>query len=239
MLWCVTYLLLTRERSVPAKISLPVNEQVRTGMGSMGLFALLRSEGVAMDLGSIEEPGSEGVVVPLTRFKNQGTVHRLANRAYDELEDRGIGRPEAQRIVSEAFVELAMNAAEHAASPIGAFGFIQFLPSPRGERIAFGVSDGGIGIQRSLAKNPEIRDLLFDDRTAVQIALKERISGTQDATRGFGLHGIFEQMHTEGYRFAIHSGRGRFQSADAQAQKTRSTKETLFPGTLAYGSIPE
>lgn len=235
-LWCVTYMLLARERSIPVKVRVPENERVRAGLESVGLFALLRSADVSLAPGDIEQPDSENVVIPLVRFKNQGTVHRLANRAYDELADRGIGRPEVQRIVSEAFVELAMNAVEHAQSPIGAFGFIQFLSSPRGERIAFGVADGGIGIQRSLAKNPAIEDPLLDDRMAVQVALKERISGTQDPTRGFGLHGLLEQMHRRGYGFELHSGNGRFQSSDAQ--ETRSTKETLFPGTLAYGIIP-
>ena len=72
------------------------------------------------------------------------------------------------------------------------------------------------------------------DWDAIEFALKERVTGTGLKTRGIGLYVIAEEMKVPGRILLIHSGQGMLQlTEDAEARRTR-----LFPGTLAYASIP-
>jgi hypothetical protein len=172
----------------------------------------------------------------LTRFDNESQVEELTNQANETLQDSGLASANIYPLVSETFGELAMNAVQHSESPIGAYGFIQFYGYAKRRRFVCGVADGGIGIRRSLAKNPDLVDLVPYDWVAVERATRERVSGTGDTTRGIGLYGVAEDMRKGGRRLIIHSGIGKLQineRIESQASRTR-----LFPGTLAYASVP-
>lgn len=235
-LWCVTYMLLARARSIPVKVHMPKNDRVRADLESVGLFGLLGREGVTVDRGDVAPGSSQKAALPVVRFRHEGRVHRLANRAYDEFAERGIGRPGAQRMVSEAFLEMGMNAVEHSQSPIGAFGVIRFNRLARPPGLTVAVADGGIGIRRSLEQRQGVDQPIQGDDEAIRAALKERVSGTGDPTRGLGLSWLLEQMAQPGHTFAVHSGHGQVQSSDTL--EILETRETLFPGTLTYGTIP-
>lgn len=108
------------------------------------------------------------VVYPLltkTRgaIRTQGEVDELANKALDSLSSGTLGAASLYPLVSEVFAELALNAVEHSESPIGAFGFIHFYEFRGGSRFVCGVADGGIGIRRSLERNPQLAGKFFYD----------------------------------------------------------------------------
>jgi hypothetical protein len=138
--------------------------------------------------------------------------------------------------VSEVFAELAQNAVQHAESPIDALGFIQFYETERGRRFICAVGDGGIGIRRSLERNPELRDKVPYDWVAIDKALEERVSGTGLKRRGIGLYGIAEDMRKAGRQLIINSGLGIVITSEEMERKVERTK--LFPGTMTYASIP-
>lgn len=95
-----------------------------------------------------------------------------------------------------------------------------------------GVADGGIGMER----NPALRERARYDWAAVELAIRERVSGTGDKTRGIGLYGISEDMRIPGRQLIIHSGIGSLRlSEDVQSEARRTA---LFPGTLTYASLP-
>jgi len=75
------------------------------------------------------------------------------------------------------------------------------------------------------------------DWVAIELAARERVSGSGDPTRGIGLHGVSEDMRKPGRSLIIHSGIGMMMviSPDVESSATRST---LFPGTLAFAAIP-
>ncbi|MGQ0535682.1 MAG: hypothetical protein ACT4PT_06400 [Methanobacteriota archaeon] len=199
-----------------------------------GLFDVLKAGGVRVDDRGLGSTPEAKIVMPMTQFGTEADVQRLANRAYENLVDRHLGSAVAQRFATESFGELATNAVQHAESPVGAFGFIQFYEFEEDERFVIGVADGGIGIRRSLEKNPELQGRIRYDWTAIEEAIRERISRTGNPHRGIGLYGISEDMKTPGRQLIIHSGQGMLMMNDGHQSAQRTA---LFPGTLAYAAI--
>jgi anti-sigma regulatory factor (Ser/Thr protein kinase) len=166
----------------------------------------------------------------------EAEVEELANRALEALGEAGLGAVNLHPLVSEVFAELALNAVQHAESRIGACGLIQFYEFQQGRRFLCVVADGGIGIRQSLERNPELADQVPYDWVAIELALRERVSGTGSKTRGIGLYGVAEDMRKAGRQLIIHSGIGMVETNEELESEAKRT--TLFPGTLAYASIP-
>jgi len=106
----------------------------------------------------------------------------------------------------------------------------------QGRRFLCAVADGGIGIRCSLERNPELRPRISYDWVAIELALRERISGKGEPTRGIGLYWVSEEMRRSGRQLIVHSGIGALtinEEVESEAKRT-----TLFPGTLAFASIP-
>src|SRR5271170_1462033 len=97
--------------------------------------------------------------------------------------------------------------------------------------------NGGIGIRRSLERNPELTDRVSYDWNAIELALDEEISGTGSKRRGIGLFGVAEDMSKPGRQLVIHSGIGMLQTVGGSARGA-ANRTVLFPGTLASASIP-
>ena len=235
-LWCATYLLLAKRAGSECRLLVPKNKDVCIYLKSLGLFKTLRDNGVEVDDVGIDERPDSQLVVPLTRFDDETEVDEITNDAYESLQGSGLGSPNLYPFVGEIFAELAMNAVQHADSSIGAYGVIQFLSSRSGQRFVCGVADGGIGIRHSLERNPDHKEFIPDDWTAIEYALREQVSGTGDAYRGFGLFGVSEDVRNPGWRMIIHSGIGSLRTTEELEGASQRTR--LFPGTLAYVSIP-
>lgn len=237
-LWCAVLLLLAKNNGGECELLAPDNAEVRIYLKSMGLYQALQENGVRVDDRGVAESRPRGVVLPITRFDDEYQVGEMADRVLDTLQRSGLGAPNIYSVVSETFGELAMNAVQHAQSPIGAYGVIQFHKSESGEeKFVCGVADAGIGIRHSLEQNPAHKGVVPYDWLAIKHALRERVSGTGDSYRGFGLFGIAEDtLNNPGQRLIIHSGIGSLEIAeDLESAPWRTS---LFPGTLAYVSIP-
>jgi anti-sigma regulatory factor (Ser/Thr protein kinase) len=196
----------------------------------------LQSSGAEVDDRGVAERPDRQLILPLTRFHTEANVDHIANEALDSLSNAGVGSANLYPVVSEIFAELALNAVQHSESEIGAFGLIQFYESEHGRRFVCVVADGGIGIRQSLARNPDLRERVPYDWVAIEVALQEGVSGTGSRTRGIGLYGVAEDMRKAGRQLIIHSGIGMLQTSEEMERAARRT--TLFPGTLAFASIP-
>ncbi|MEX2246747.1 MAG: hypothetical protein WEC75_08665 [Dehalococcoidia bacterium] len=236
VLWCAIYPMLAARRARQCRLLVPENVGVCVYLKSLGLFGMLQEVGVEVDDRGIRDQVNPQSILPLTRFFSADDVENLAETALDTLSQAGLGSANIHPIVSEAFAELALNAVQHAESPIGGLGLIQFYQFERGKRFICAVADGGIGIRRALERNPALRDSVPYDWDAIKLALRERVTGTGERTRGIGLYGIAQDMRQTGRQLIIHSGQGTVSvsSGDAEDQSQRTT---LFPGTLAYVSI--
>ncbi len=235
VLWCVVYSLLAVARGSGCRLLVPENMGVCIYLKSLGLFGVLQHAGVEVDDRGVHERPDPQLILPLTGFREEAQVEELANQALDALTRAGLGSANLHPLVSEVFAELALNAAEHSESEIGAFGFIQFYELQQGRRFICAVADGGIGIRRSLEENPELRDRVPYDWTAIELAVRERVSGTGANTRGIGLYGVAEDMRKAGRQLIIHSGIGMLETSEDM--ECRTSRTGLFPGTVAYASI--
>jgi hypothetical protein len=237
VLWCAVYPLLARARGVACRFLVPENLGVCIYLKSVGLFELLKKGGVEVDDRDVPDLGAQKLILPLTRFDTESDVDRITNLAHDRLQETAVGAANLYPIVSEVFAELAMNAAQHSGSEIGAFGLIQFYEFSDGQKFVCAVADGGIGIRRSLERNPELTDRVSYDWNAIELALDEGITGTGSKRRGIGLFGVAEDMSKPGRQLMIHSGIGMLQAAGG-SPRGAPNRTVLFPGTLASASIP-
>jgi len=236
VLWCLIYPLLAKQRGSEGCVLVPGNMGTCIYLKSLGLFDLLQAEGVDVDTRGIPNRRDPQIVLPLTRFQSQSDVERIANDVQERLGSSGLGAANLHPLVSEAFAELGLNAVEHSQSAIGSFGFVQFYEFAEGQRFVCGVGDGGIGIRASLARNPQFANRVPYDWVAIELAVRERVSGTGSNTRGIGLYGVSEDMRKPGRSLILHSGVGSL--AISEEMETAARRTNLFPGTLAYASIP-
>jgi anti-sigma regulatory factor (Ser/Thr protein kinase) len=238
VLWCVVYQLLAAARGANCRLLVPENLGVCIYLKSVRLFGILQDQGVEVDDRGIDDRQTSQLILPLTKFLKESDVDRLANEALDHLRKSSMGAANLYPVVSEVFAELALNAVQHAESSIGAFGLIQFYESGAGSRFVCTVADGGIGIRRSLERNPQLRSKVPYDWTAIELALEEGVSGTGSNRRGIGLFGVAEDMRKPDRQLIIHSGIGMLQIAGNSSKMTASRIRVLFPGTLVSASIP-
>jgi anti-sigma regulatory factor (Ser/Thr protein kinase) len=236
VLWCAVFPLLALARGAKCTLLVPESMGVSLYLQSAGVFDLLKSAGVEIDDRGIAHRRDSQICLPLGQFRTEREVDDLANKTLEALSQSGLGSPNLHPVVSEIFAELALNAVQHSESPIGALGLIQFYEFEESRRFVCTVADGGIGIRKSLERNPSLVDRVPYDWVAIELALRERVSGTGDNTRGIGLYGIAEDMRKTGRQLIINSGIGMLETSEQVESQSRRTN--LFPGTLAYASIP-
>lgn len=236
VLWCTVFCMLVRHRGVPCTLLVPANQGTADYLNTVGLFPLLQGVGVEVDARGTRPRSSLQTPVPLTVFGTVREAEDLANQALERLHCGNLASANLRPVVSEVFGELANNAVEHATSPIGSVGLVQFYSTDRGDRFVVAVADGGVGIRRTLEKNPELSNRVPYDWTAIELAVRERISGTGLPTRGIGLFGVAEDMRRPDRSLVIHSGIGMLEINEQV--ESRAIRTRLFPGTLASAAIP-
>ena len=236
VLWVTVYLMLARLKGTACRVQVPESVDVATYLKSTGLYAVLEEAGVEIDDETAPSQSNSEIVLPIVRFQDPVDVVTIANDTLSRLVETGLGSASVRPLVSDVFSESALNAVQHAESPIHAYGLIQFRESSHGNSFLCVVSDGGIGIRRSLQRNPMLISLASDDPTALELASQERITGVPNRTRGLGLSWISEEMRKPGRQMMLHSGLGKLRISDGTSEPARHT--TLFPGTLLFASIP-
>lgn len=236
VLWCAVYAALVRRLGIACELLVPENLGVASYLMTVGLYSTLAEIGVEVDQRGISMGDESQIVLPLRQFADAPEVENLVDETIDRLMENGFPGSFGS-IVSDTFGELGINAAQHADSPIDAFGMVQFYHfQQHGKQFACVVADGGIGIRRALARNPDI-DAPYD-WTAIEYALRENVSGTGSPSRGMGLFGIADATRKSPHRgLIIHSGIGmEMLGADGQANPSQRTS-VRFPGTLAAARI--
>jgi len=237
VLWSVVYGLLAAQQGGCCRLLVPENLGVAIYLKTAGLFGILQESGVEVDDQGIGSLPAQQLILPITQFATESEVDKLANAAGERLTAAGLGAANIYSVVAEVFAELAMNAAQHSESGIGAFGLIQFYQSEGEQRFICAVADGGIGIRRSLESNPTLKRQAYQDWIAIDLALQEGISRMASNRRGIGLFGVAEEMAKPGRQLIVHSGIGLLRTYGGGLPKAvRSPMR--FPGTLVSASIP-
>ena len=235
VLWCAVYLLLAKQRGSNCALIAPRDGSVATYLKGTGMFDILQEGGISFDKEEGATPDSPALL-PLTRFTNSTEAEDLTNQIHYSLSESRQGSPSVYHVIYETFSELANNAAEHSTSSIGAYGLALFDPPESSGRLVCGVADGGIGVRTSLLRNPLHADYGHYEWSAMERATEELVSGTLDSYRGIGLFETVDKMRILGRELIIHSGTGIITKGEKLT--TRITSTRLFPGTMAYISIP-
>ncbi len=235
-LWCMVYLALASKRGARCRLLVPTNLGVCVHLKSLGLFDILKGCGVEVDDRDIVARDDEKTILPITRFETTADASDVTNTAFARLQSAHVGAANLTSVVTELFSELALNAVQHSESQVGAFGCVQFRESEKGARFTCTVADGGIGVFASLRRNQALRSRVSYDWDALELAVRERVSGTGDPHRGIGLYGVSEDVRQPGRSLLLHSGAGSLEITEDLQSSARRTR--LFPGTLAFLSIP-
>ena len=235
-LWCVVYLTLASKRGSRCRLLVPSNLGVCVFLKSLGLFDILKDSGIEVDDRGIGARSDQKTILPITHFETTAHASDVTNRAFDRLQSAGVGAVNLTLVLTELFSELAMNAVEHSESEVGAFGCVQFYEFKGGSRFTCTVADGGIGVFATLCRNEAIRSRVSYDWDALELAVRERVSGTGDPRRGIGLYGVSEDVRRPGRSLLLHSGLGSLEITEDLESSAKRTR--LFPGTLAFLAIP-
>ena len=236
LLWCAVYLTLASKRGTVCRLLVPSNMGVCFYLKSVGLFEILKNSGVEVDDRGVSDGAAAKTILPITRFETTQDASNVTNTAFERLQDANVGAANLTSAVTELFSELALNAAQHSESPVGAFGCVQFFEFKSGARFSCAVADGGIGVFASLCRNETLRSRVSYDWDALELAIRERISGTGDPNRGIGLYGVSDEVRRPKSSLLLHSGLGSLEITEDLESSARRTR--LFPGTLAYLHIP-
>ncbi len=215
---------------------MPTNLGVCVYLKSLGLFDALRDFDVEVDDRGVRSQTDAKTILPIARFCTTADASTLTNDAFARMQGASIGAANLTSMVTELFSELALNAAQHSESEIGAFGCVQFSEFGQGPRFGCTVADGGIGVLASLRRNQALQSRVNYDWDALELAVRERVSGTGDPHRGIGLYGVSEDVRKPGRSLLLHSGLGSLEITEELESSAKRTR--LFPGTLAFLSIP-
>lgn len=235
-LWCVVYLALASRRGSRCRLLVPKNMGVCVYLKSLGLFDILKHVGVEVDDRDIRVRSDQKTILPITHFETIADASAVTNTAFARLQAADVGAVNLTTIVTELFSELALNAAQHSESQVGAFACVQLFEFGRGPRFTCTVADGGIGVLASLCRNEALRSRVSYDWDALELAVRERVSGTSDPHRGIGLYGVSEDVRRPNHSLLLHSGLGSLEITEELESSARRTR--LFPGMLAFLSIP-
>lgn len=235
-LWCVVYLTLASRRGSRSRLMVPSNMGVCVYLKSLGFFDILKDRGVEVDDRDIGARKDPKTILPITPFETTAEAVKVTNLAFDRLQSSHFGAANLTSVVTELFSELALNAAQHSESQVGAFGCVQFVEFEKGPRFTCTVADGGIGVLKSLCRNEALRARVSYDWDALELAIRERVSGTGDPHRGIGLYGVSEDVRRPERSLLLHSGLGSLEITEELESSAKRTR--LFPGTLAFLSIP-
>jgi hypothetical protein len=195
------------------------NRQSRVGDSYVAITTINRAAYFARSAGHGEQ-------VLMTIHYDSGELARLL------LKNSGAGE---QLLLAHAIREIIRNAVEHSQSENILY-FAQSWPSKR--RVQVAIMDNGLGIKRTISKNPKL--LINSDYDALKMSILPGISGTpnkkhegnlSDSTRnsGFGLF-IVSQICRKSEGFLIQSGQS---ALSLKRDETRS--ELVVPnffGTL-------
>lgn len=235
-MWCIVYLALASVRGAHCRLLVPSNMGVCVYLKALGFFDVLKDFRVEVDDRGVHAGNVKKTILPITRFRTTAEASAVTNTAFASLQSAHLGAVNLTSVVTELFSELALNAAQHSESEAGAFGCIQFYEFEKGSRFACTVADGGIGVRVSLRRNKELQSRVNYDWDALELAVRERVSGTGDPHRGIGLYGVSEDVRQPGRSLLLHSGLGSLEITEELESSAKRTR--LFPGTLAFLSIP-
>ena len=195
-----------------------------------------------VDVSGLEERrrGNPGTLQELINFHGEEEIPGIIERISEILENQGYRLKERVAICS-TLSEVCANAAEHGASPFGAYAAVQAYhhivsgSRRRGEEVLIAIADGGIGVRETLSRNPAYAEHTSTDNDALRHALEMGVSATGEIGRGGGLALVAMIAARASGSLSLRSGTGRV-TVYENRKNSRIVPE--FPGTFVRVSLP-
>ena len=195
-----------------------------------------------VDVASLEERRrhNPGTLQELVNFHTEQQIPGIIERISEILENQGYRLKERVAICS-VLSEVCANAAEHGASPFGAYAAVQAYhhivsgARRRGEEVLLAIADGGVGVRQTLSRNPKYDEHTTTDNDALRLALEMGVSGSGEIGRGGGLALVARIAADSGGSLSLRSGTGR---VTVYEDRKNSRNVPQFPGTFVRVSLP-
>lgn len=208
-----------------SRFTLPNSLGIRTYLERMDFLHVL-FEDMGVRIAPVGRKPTEGLR-ECSHFVSEDETRAVAKDLSDALGEKVKMDEVAAVSLRLCLSELAENVGYHADTPHGGFAAAQAFSSAKEIEVA--IVDLGVGIQTSLAKNPEYREEAQDDVTAIQKAIEPTVTSTPDRNSGYGLAFTELLLQANGGRLIVRSGRGVVQVGDTNLERREA--ESL-PGTL-------
>ena len=192
--------------------------------------------------GADEEVGQDDLdvtILPITKFRTEQEANAIWEKASQALVDFNTGPSNTWHEIDGIFEELVLNAAQHSYSPAGSSATLECFTFEDETVFLVGVADAGIGIPKSLRKNPEHKPVL-DDEAAILRATEIDVTGTLES-RGVGLYHVMERVRAYRGELMIISGSGYLMVRSGEDPVLGNLEDLgypSYPGTIAITSIP-
>lgn len=161
---------------------------------------------------------------PLSRvwvYFDDRQANHITSAYMDTIRRRVVCKPGVLEALERCLYEVLDNVMQHAETGQG---FVMMQLHPQSHRLAFGVADAGLGVQRSLATSDAYKPKTSFD--ALTLAIKEGVTRDKVANQGNGLFGLFRIIEQNNGRLTMRSGRGRMR---LQGDRVTSAPRTGAP----------
>jgi anti-sigma regulatory factor (Ser/Thr protein kinase) len=155
--------------------------------------------------------GSSPAILGCESFTGDNGVDRATGRLYQQLAIHTDWSSSSLKSMGGMIFELSENVIQHSQAT-GGIAVLRICPAD--QRIVLAIADSGIGIRKSLIRNPEFSDI-GDDLTAITKAIGARTTAEPGTGGGMGLFLARCLVRSNGGSFMVQSGEARREESDA------------------------
>jgi len=179
--------------------------------------------------------GSSVMLVEVTKMEAGADLPEVLDRVLHSLRHR-LKYPKHDAFdITTAVSEIAQNTFDHNRETSG-FLAMQVYGTPPSRFLEIGVSDYGVGLRSTLARNPKHAHLQ-SDLDAILLAIQPGVSEHADPTRGTGLYHLLRNVYSRSGTVQIRSGAAKVRFRGDQQQGWAFPVLSL-PGVHVAVSLP-
>ena len=218
-------ILLCLRKGKKCEIKMPRGKNIRKYLEAIGFNKIL-------GLSDKTYKGFQGLSSKLQLQWLESKNSYLARRIVDVFNRELSMSEEVQGSLVTSIQEMMNNALDHSESHIGCLASAQTFKESRQIRAC--LVDFGIGIKKSLEKNPKWKDFINDDLEAIQLAFKSGVSSLQ-GSRGLGLAMLEEFLSVNEGELTVTSGEVTFN----KVYKKKAAEVSFWDNCMLEGTAIE
>lgn len=210
---------------VRGDLTYPESIRARTYLERMDVFQVL-FEHEPIEITEEIERGEGGGLKECEHFSSAEGCTRVAKALTDVIREKVETDAVTGNSLEVCLGELTENVYFHAESDGGGFAAAQTFRES--QEIELAIVDLGRGIHASLSANPNFADLVGDDLSAINMAIKPTVTATPERNSGYGLSLTRLLLEINDGRLIVWSGEGKVEFGEKPTER----KAERVPGTI-------